>query len=359
MIPVNKVFLPPIEEYTNILSKAWEYGQITNQGKLLLQLENDLKKYLNIDNIQFVSNGTISLQLAIRALDLSGSDSEIITTPFSYVATVSSILWEGCKPVFVDIESNNFCIDASKIEEKITSKTKAIMAVHVFGYVCDIEKIKSIADKYNLKVIYDAAHAFGVEYKGKSIFNYGDISSCSFHATKLFHTVEGGACFTNNKNLDDKINLIKKFGHVNDDHYCLGINAKNSEFHAAMGLINLKHISEIISERKKISTTYDLLLNKAIIRPKNQENTSYNYSYYPIVFESENDLKKNLLDLNKNNIFPRRYFYPSLNKLSYLKDYFECQNSESIASRIMCLPLYCGLKEGDLERISKIINNNI
>jgi len=249
-INVTKTFLPPVEEYKNYVQTAFDNAWITNQGPLLKELETKLSGYLNVDNFHYVSNGTIAIQIAMKALGIE--DGEIITTPFSYVATTSSILWERCKPIFVDIESDNFTIDVEKIEQAITQDTKAIMPVHVFGYACDIEKIQQIADKHNLKVIYDAAHAFASRYKGKSLLDYGDVSTCSFHATKLFHTVEGGACIVKDKEVSDKLELIKRFGHDYDEHTIQGLNAKNSEMHAAMGLANFPYIEKIITERKKI-----------------------------------------------------------------------------------------------------------
>ena len=262
-IYVAKSFLPPIEDYQKYLRKIWETGQLTNQGPFLKEFEKKIKNYLNVKNFHFLSNGTIALQIALDSLGIQ--EGEIITTPFSYVATTSAILWQRCTPVFVDIEPNNFCIDPNKIEAAITKKTKAILAVHVFGYACDVEKIEKIAKKHNLKVIYDGAHAFGVKYKGKSLLDFGDISTCSFHATKLFHTIEGGACIIKNLKISNKLELARRFGHDGDIHKQLGINAKNSEFHTAMGLCNLKHIGKIIKERKKISSLYDKSLKNKLI----------------------------------------------------------------------------------------------
>lgn len=353
MINITKTFLPPLEEYQEYIRQIWQSDQLTNQGPLLKQLEKKLTDFLKVDHIQFVSNGTIALQLALDAINIK--DGEIITTPFSYVATTSSILWERCKPVFVDIETNNFTIDADKIEQAITPKTKAIMAVHVFGYACNIEKIEKIAQKHNLKVIYDGAHSFAAKYKGKSIFKYGDISTCSFHATKLFHTVEGGACICNNKEINDKLDLAKRFGHNYEEYIQLGINAKNSELHAAMGLANFPYIGKIIAERKELSELYDHLLGGCVGRPKNQEGLEYNYAYYPVLFKSEEQLLKVFKALRDESIFPRRYFYPSLNKLSYVNGE-SCPNSEDISQRIACLPLYLGLEKETVEKIAEIIN---
>lgn len=346
--------MPPIDEYESYLSKIWESGQLTNQGPLLKELESKLQEYLDVENFHFVSNGTIALQLALRALNIT--EGEIITTPFSYVATTSSILWEHCKPVFVDIESDTYCIDPSKIEASITKDTKAIMAVHVFGNPCDIEAIQAIAEKHNLKVIYDSAHAFGVQYKGKSIFSYGDISTCSFHATKVFHTIEGGGIFTKSVELSERIELLKRFGHHYDEHVMLGINAKASELQAAMGLVNLNHIEEILTQRKEVFNLYDKHLNTNINRPAAPKEVTPNYAYYPIVFNSEKELLSKLQNLAEKDIYPRRYFYPSLNKLPYLVDVQSCPVSEDIASRIVCLPMYPGLEEEDVIKICEVIN---
>ena len=352
-IYVTKSFLPPFEEYAEIVRKVWDNGILTNHGPCVKELEAKLKDFIGTQNLYYVTNGTIALQLALSALDIT--EGEIITTPFSYVATTSSILWERCKPVFVDIEPHNFTIDADKIEAAITPNTKAIIAVHVFGYACDVEKIQQIADKHGLKVIYDGAHAFASRYKGKSLLNYGDISTLSFHATKLFHTIEGGACIIKNKEVADKLDLRRRFGHTGDNHYSLGINGKQSEFHAAMGLANFPYITDIINERKRVCNLYDNLLQGLIKRPAAQEGLEYNYAYYPVVFKSEAELLKVFAALNAQDIYPRRYFYPSLNNLPYLSDTQFCPVSEDISSRIACLPLYPTLAEQDIEKICKII----
>lgn len=354
-IYVTKPFLPPKEEYLKKVSDIFDTGILTNQGPNVLELEEKMRKYLSVDNFHYVTNGTIALQLALKALNIS--EGEVITTPFSYVATVSSILWERCTPVFVDIEPDNFTIDVTKIEAAITSKTKAIMPVHVFGYACDVEAIKTIADKHGLKVIYDAAHTFGTKYKGKALCSFGDVSTLSFHATKLFHTIEGGAAIANEKKISDRLELMKRFGHNQGDYYCIGINAKQDEFNAAMGLANFIYIKKIIAERKKLSKLYDFLLNGKLKMPKVQSGLEYNYSYYPVVFESEKKLLKTFENLKKINVFPRRYFYPSLNKLIYLNEKESCPVSEDVSARIACLPLFVGLDESSIYRISEAIFN--
>lgn len=350
---VTKSFLPPIDEYKDYIDQIWANGQLTNQGQLVLQFEEKVQKYLNVENLHFVTNGTLALQLAIRALGIT--EGEIITTPFSYVATTSAILWEGCEPVYVDIDPKTFCIEPSNIEAAITKKTRAILAVHVFGNPCKIEEIEKIAKKHNLKVIYDAAHAFGVEYRGKSLLSYGDVSICSFHATKLFHTIEGGCLVAKDKNVSKNIELLKQFGHIGPDHFQLGINAKASEFQAAMGLSNLKYIDDIIEDRKRIFQLYKKYLGKHLIHQVISPKTIYNYAYYPVVFKSEEKLNEILENLEKADIFPRRYFSPSLNELPYLTKKFRNPVSEDISRRIICLPLYVGLDNITIRKICEVI----
>lgn len=354
-IYVTKSFMPPLEEYVSLLHKVWDNGILTNQGPLLREFEQKIKEYLDVKNFQFLTNGTIALQVAIKALDIT--DGEIITTPFSYVATISSILWERCTPVFVDINPDNFCIDADKIEAAITPQTKAIMPVHVFGYPCDVEKIAEIAKKHNLKVIYDAAHTFGAKYKGKSLSSYGDISVLSFHATKIFHTIEGGAIIATDNTINTKVDLIKRFGHNDDQHSCIGTNAKSSEFSAAMGLANFPYLNEVIQNRKQTAELYDRLLKDVVYRPRTDHNCEYNYAYYPVVLKDEKTLLNILDELKQQNIFPRRYFYPSLNTLSYV-NYTSCPVSEDISSRILCLPLYVDLDKNVVKEICTIIKKH-
>jgi len=309
MINVTKTFLPPLEEYNAILKRAWDKAWITNNGELLLELEQRLREHFHVKNLWFTGNGTIVLQMALKVLNIT---KEVITTPFSYVATLNSVLWEGCQPVFVDIDPATYCIDANKIEAAITPATQAILATHVYGIPCDIEKIQAIADKHQLKLIYDGAHAFGCEYNGSSLLSYGDISTCSFHATKLFHTVEGGCIIANNDEAHTQLFLYRQFGHSYDDYLSIGINGKNSEFHAAMGLAVLPYMDHIIEERQKITMLYDSFLDKLITKPVQPEGLKYNYAYYPVIFENEEQLLKVDGALKKENICPRRYFYPSL-----------------------------------------------
>lgn len=354
MINVTKTFLPPIDEYKNLIERAWKKEWLTNRGELVLELEQKLKDYLNVSNIIVMNNGTIPIQIALKLL---GKEGEIITTPFSYVATTSSIVWEFCTPVFVDIHEDYLTIDETKIEAAITDKTTCILATHVFGNPCNTEAIEAIAKKHNLKVIYDAAHAFGVTYKGTSIFDYGDVSTCSFHATKLFHTAEGGAIFCNDEALNHKLFYSHNFGHNGPlDFHGVGVNGKISELQAAMGLAVFPYMSQIISQRKEVVERYQAKLNfKKVKALKIRPETQWNYSYYAVIFESEAVLLKVQKALNDSEIFPRRYFYPSLNTIPYANGK-SMPTSESIASRVLCLPLYAGLSAVDTEKITSIIN---
>jgi dTDP-4-amino-4,6-dideoxygalactose transaminase len=356
MINVTKTFLPPIQNYIKLLDKIWDNTWLTNRGPFVINLENILKNELKVKNIILMNNGTIPLQIAIKSLVSPGD--EVITTPFSYVATVSSIIWEGAMPVFVDIDPTYLSIDENLIEKKITKKTKAILATHVFGNPCNIKIIEKIAKKYNLFVIYDAAHCFGVKYLGKSIFSYGDISTCSFHATKIFHTAEGGAFFCKNNNLFKKAFYQHNFGHKGkDDFYGLGINGKMSELNAAMGLSILPFFSQILESRKNSVKFYLQNLNWVLLsKMELRDNVDWNYSYFPIIFKSEKILLKVIYKLNSCQIYPRRYFYPSLNNLKFTKG-DKMIVSESISKRIICLPLYNKMKINDLKLICKIINN--
>ena len=354
MINVTKTFLPPIEEYTLQLQRAWDNQWLTNRGELVIELEEKLRHYLSVSNIIVTNNGTIPLQIALKLL---GNQGEVITTPFSYVATTAAIVWEHCTPVFVDIDPEYLSIDETKIEAAITDKTTAILATHVFGNPCNIEAIEAIAKKHQLYVIYDAAHAFGVQYKEKSIFDYGTISTCSFHATKLYHTGEGGAMFANDSQLQAKLFYSHNFGHDGPlAFHGLGINGKMSELQAALGLTVLPYMETILAERKKVVDFYNENLDFSNLQAlKIRENTDWNYSYYPIIFKNEEQLLQTQKDLNEANIFPRRYFYPSLNTIEYVKGN-AMPISESIASRVLCLPLYVGMVKKEIEKIVSFIN---
>lgn len=350
-INVTKTFLPPFDEYAAIIKRAWDKQWITNNGELVLELEDKLKEYLGVEHLLFCNNGTIVLQMALKSLNIS---KEVITTPFSYVATTNTILWEGCTPVFVDINPETFCIDVDKIETAITPDTQAILATHVFGNACDIESIETIAKRHHLKVIYDGAHAFGATYNNKSIFTYGDISTCSFHATKIFHTGEGGCLISNDPELANKNFLFRQFGHLYDDYFSMGINGKNSELHAAMGLANFKYFNDILFSRKNQSELYDNWLSGSVQKQVLQPGLKYNYSYYPVLFKDEPEMKRVMTALNKVKIFPRRYFYPSLDSLPFVAS-SPMPISLSISQRILCLPIYFDLLPEEIEVICSIV----
>lgn len=357
MLNVTKPYLPELKEYTKYLEGIWERNWLTNHGPLVGELENKLREYLDVPFLQYTCNGTIPLQMAIKALVLKG---EIITTPFSYVATTGAILWENCSPVFVDINVCDFCIDANKIEAAITPNTSAIMATHVYGFPCDVVKIKEIAEKHGLKIIYDGAHAFGVKISGESIYKYGDISTCSFHATKLFHTIEGGAIVSSDAQINEKIRLFKSFGHIGDEYFSMGINGKNSEFHAAMGLCNLPKVGKFIQQRKSIAGLYkNQLEGLGIIFPEIPKGVEYNYSYFPVLFTSEKSLLNVMKLLSEKGVSTRRYFYPSLNKLPYLSSKFNCPVSEDISRRVLCLPFYQQLTEENVDFVCSVMRSAI
>lgn len=354
MIQVNRPFLPPIEEYQSYVSQIWKRQWLTNIGPLSSELEIKLKEHLSVNHLLYVTSGTIALQLAIKALGVKG---EVITTPFSFVATTSAIVWEGCTPVFVDIDPQTLNIDPDKIEAAITPSTSAILATHVYGNPCDIERIEQIAKKHNLKVIFDAAHAFSVTYKGHSVLSYGDISICSLHATKLYHSTEGGLIVTKDPDLLKVCASMRNFGISGFNQFDnLGVNGKNSEFHAAMGLVNLKYVDEISAKRRLLTEQYQRNLQKAkVYFPKWNVSSAQNYAYLAVVFETEQLLLNVSEELEKNQVFTRRYFYPSLaTSLPYLPKK-EFAITDDISKRVLCLPLYYDLTVEEVNLICRII----
>jgi len=357
MIPVTKPFLPPKHTYDEYVTDIWNRSWLTNNGPLVNELETKLKDELDLQQLLYVGNGTIAIQMAIKALDLKG---DILTTPFSYVATTSSIAWEGCNPIFVDIDENSWNIDPHKIESAITPTTKAILATHVFGNPCDVITIAQIAKKHNLYVIYDAAHCFGARVQGKSVFSFGDISTTSFHATKLFHTTEGGAVFANDLNVFNKLFYLRNFGHAGPEKFAgIGINGKNSEFHAAMGLCNLPYVAEIIDHRRRQYLHYKTsLAGQSVQFQEIYANTDYNYAYFPVVFDNEETTLKIQKVLNDNRIYPRRYFYPSLNTLNYVTPQ-DCPVSYRISGSILCLPVYHDLTAEEQDLVCKLIKKTL
>lgn len=354
MIPVTKPFLPPVEEYERYVRDIWKRNWLTNNGPLVNELELKLKDHLGVNHLLFVTNGTIALQLAIKALGLKG---KIITTPFSYVATTSSLVWEGCEPIFADIDPATGNLDPDKIEDAITPDTSAIIATHVYGNPCDIERIDEIARRKNLKVIYDGAHAFDVKYKNTSVFNFGDVSTCSFHATKLYHTVEGGAVITKDPDLLRRLAFLRNFGHDGPERFAqLGINGKNSEFHAAMGLVNLKYVQKIIHRRKELSEHYDSFLKRfQAKKPAISRDVTYNYAYYALFFDDEALLKEVVDTLSQNWIYPRRYFYPSLDDLPYVVKTEKCPAADSVSRRALCIPLYDTLTKEEIDMVCRLM----
>ena len=354
MINVSQPYLPPREQFDNYLDGIWNRKWLTNNGPLVQKLEEKLRNYVGAKHLLYVNNGTIALQIALKALGTSG---EIITTPFSYVATTNSILWEGCKPVFADIKETDFNIDPQKITPLINSNTVAILATHVYGNPCDVMAIEKIATRHNLKVIYDGAHAFGAKFNNMQVLSYGDIVTCSFHATKIFHTIEGGAIITNDDKLAEKMTLYRQFGHVGENHFSIGINGKNSEFHAAMGLCLLPVMEDFIKRRKLITELYDELLRTLPIqKPIALPGTEQNYSYYPIVVDTEKRLLEIKTLLQQNSISTRRYFYPSLNDLpQYTGE--ACPVSELVSIRVLSLPIFYELSEDTVRQICSFIKS--
>lgn len=359
MITVTKTHLPDIERFKKYIDKIYSTGWLTNNGEHLLKLESELAKFLGVENLVLVSNGTIALQLAYKALGLKG---EVITTPFSFVATTNTILWEGLTPVFSDINPDTYNLCPDLLENKINKNTSAIVPVHVFGNPCDTDAIEELSRKHNLKVIYDAAHAFGIVYKNKNIAAYGDAVTLSFHSTKIFHSIEGGAIIFRDKEHYNKAKLLRNFGIASEDNIVsLGINAKMNEFQAAMGLCVLEDFPELQKKRKAVYTRYNEAFKniEGIKLQTIQAESSQNYSYFPILVNSEDILLKIKNSLLENQIAARRYFFPSLNTLSYVNQKVYMPVSESIASRILCLPIFENLDSETQDKIISLVKAQI
>ena len=357
MINVTKTYLPDKEKYKKYIDQIYSNGWVTNNGPMVKLLEKRLAEYLGVKNIVLVSNGTVALEIAYRTLGIEG---DVITTPFSFVATTSSLVTNGLNPIFADIDSQTLNMDPRNIEKLITPNTSAIVPVHVFANACEVEKIETIAKKHNLKVVYDGAHAFGVRCKGASILKYGDISTLSFHATKTFHSIEGGALIINDDSLVEKARYLINFGIKNKEEIPeLGTNAKMNEFQAAMGLCMLDDMKNINLQRERVYNFYIKELNGLLKLPERNQNSTLNFSYFPIILEDENQLYKVQMALNSKEIYPRRYFYTSLDTLNYIKPDQYCKNSRDISKRILCLPMYPELLKKQQELIIELIKYEV
>lgn len=355
-IQVTRSIAPDLATYSAYLEQIFSSQHFTNHGPCSVQLENALKEYLKLANLAVCANGTLAIQLALRISGLTGK--RVITSPFSYVATVSALLWEGCTPVFADIDEETLCLDPARLAEKISPDTAGILPVHIYGNICDVDAIEAAANKAALPVLYDAAQCFGSKFRGKSVLDYGDYATCSFHATKVFHTVEGGCVITRAAEGIEGLRLLRACGHTGDKHIMPGTNAKISELHAAMGLSLLGLVEKNIQARAQVSKIYDALLPATgLRRPVLRAGLDYNHAYYPVIFETEAALQRILKHLNQENIFPRRYFFPALNTLPYLPEKQSCPVAESVAPRILCLPLYAELSEPVIANIATIIKN--
>jgi len=356
-VNVTKTYLPSIEKYKTYIDEIYKNNWVTNNGPLVQRLEKRLAEYLGVKNVVLVSSGTTALEIAYRTLDLKGF---VVTTPFSFVATTSSLVTNNLFPIFADINQDTLNISVDNIKNVLTKNTSAILPVHIFGNVCDVEAIDSLAKDNNLKVIYDASHAFGLKYKEKSILRYGDISTLSFHATKLFHTIEGGALIINDDTLVEKARYLINFGIKNPETIPeLGTNAKMNEFEAAMGLCVLDDLNLILKNREHVYSRYYLALKDSVVFPKLKQDTTQNYSYFPIVLKSEKQRASIQKALNDQNIHPRRYGYPSLDTLNYIEPKQYAQVSRDISKRILCLPLYPDLEVEKQENIIHIIKANL
>jgi len=359
---ITRPLLPPIKLVNKKIKEIWKSRWLTNMGSQHQALESELMNYLDVPFLSLFCNGTLALQLAFQALKLKG---EVITTPFTFPATVNALYQNDLKPIYCDIKFNDFNLNPEMIEELITINTSAILPVHVFGNPCNIERISKIAEDYNLKVVYDAAHCFGVKYKNKGIGNYGDISMFSFHATKIFHTLEGGALTYNNPELSKNLCLLRNFGIKNEEEIILpGVNAKMNELQAGIGLLNLKLVNEEIEKRKKLIYIYkeNLKFIGGIKYLDEKKNIKYNYQYFPILID-ENEFNYNRDHvyeyLKKYNIFSRKYFFPLCTDYKFVKRENEIHlpNSEKVANQILCLPLYGDLTQEDIGKICKVLLN--
>lgn len=359
---VTAASLPERDVYDTYVDRIFSSRWLTNNGSMLIELERELRKFLGVPYLELCANGTLALQLALRLLNLHGK--KIITTPYTYVATLSALLWENCEPVFVDIDPYTMCLDPSLVEDclKNDPDVAGIVPVHVYGNACDVEAFDLISERYKIPALYDGAHAFGSVYRGKSLLSYGHASICSFHATKIFHTVEGGCVITHKAEEDREARLMRAFGHVHDTHYTLGINTKLSELHAAMGLSLLPRITENLKQRARLTSLYDQYLtpaNNEHLRGLGlREGLIWNHAYYPVIFADSNMRARVMSALEKERIHPRRYFYPALTRLPYIHGQ-SCPVAEDISEKVLCLPLWPDMEDKLVERICGIINKQI
>lgn len=359
---VTRSFLPPLDAYLDCVRDIFNSHWLTNQGKYSVRLEQSLTAFLQVPNLTLCANGTLALQLAIRLLGLNGK--KVITTPFTYVATLSALLWEGCTPVFADIDPDSLCIDPHQVERLIAvhPDVAGILPVHVYGNACDMDALESLSRKNGLRLLYDAAHAFGSSLRGRSLFTWGDAAVASFHATKLFHTVEGGCVITPNAADKEKLSLLRAFGHTGDEHKCLGINAKMSELHAAMGLCLLPDVPNMLTRRLHLASIYDTALDldgsSGLRRPFLAKGLEWNHGYYPVIFPDHNSLIRVMRALEEQDIHPRRYFYPSLSRLPYVRG-ASCPVAEDMAERVLCLPFWPDMEPQLVEKIAQIIRQNL
>lgn len=354
-LQVTKAFLPPLTEVVTQLERVWASGQLTNNGPLVVELEQRIQAALGVERFLTATNGTIALELALVALGVEGP---VVTTPFSYVATVSSLLWRRCTPVFADVDPETLCIDPALVEAEVSRGARGVMATHVYGNACDVERLDALS-RGGVPVIYDGAHAYGVKLNGRSLLSWGDVSTLSFHATKLFHTAEGGAIVARTAELYERLKLVRSFGHVGDDHFCLGTNGKMSEIHAAIGLVMLDHIEGIMARRARATRRYEAQLASAAIRfPKRPAGLEYNYAYFPVIFRSEESQRRVRAALNARGIFPRRYFFPSLNTLPYVDSKRGCPVSEEAARTVLCLPLSAELTDAGVDEVCELVHDH-
>lgn len=363
-IYVTQPFLPPLQEFIPYLEKIWASKFLTNGGPFHQQFEHALCSYLGVKHISLFTNATIALVTALQALRING---EVITTPYSFVATSHSLIWNGIKPVFVDIDPKTLNLDPAKVEAAITPQTTAIMPVHCYGHPCDVIELQKIADIYNLKIIYDAAHAFGVQQMDGSILNYGDLSVLSFHATKVFNTFEGGAIICPNEKTKTRIDQLKNFGHVDETHVVApGINGKMSEFNAALGLMQLQYIDEVIDMRREIDTAYrDRLRHvKGVYCLSNSGESTYNYAYFPILIDESFPISRDELYhlMKERGINPRRYFYPLISEFPMYRGLPSARRenlpiASKASNQVLCLPIYPNLPISAIEEICSIISS--